>query len=222
VVMDDESRTEDPKKPIVQVKLDTGRGHPAVLVGSEQSRPARRARMPTSEARATELRRRADELALKRLELEEEIARRQRDLDAEWPEDLTRPHIPTVSAIDWKEQPSIPAEKIDWSHQGEPLRVRPTLGAIIATVGLAISIFSAGAYFYWGVKTHISNKQVHVPADGIPWGVRTTFETRKEAKIARTKLIHTIAEQRRAEHDQLKEYLVKALKPKRRRRRKRQ
>ena len=112
--------------------------------------------------------------------------------------------VPTMSAIDWKEQPPVPAEKIDWSKQGQPLRVRPTFGALAAAVGISVSILGAGAYFYWGVKTHLSSEQVHVPKDGIPWGVKRNYETKATATKARKKVSTDLKSVMQSEHGRLR------------------
>jgi hypothetical protein len=97
--------------------------------------------------------------------------------------------VPTVEAIDWGKQPAIPATKIDWQGQGEPLRVRPTLGTLIAILVGAASVLGAGAMFYWGVQSHVSDKAIHLKSNGtLPDLLSERYETRNEARVARTKL----------------------------------
>jgi hypothetical protein len=97
--------------------------------------------------------------------------------------------VPTVDAIDWAQQPPVPAEKIDWQGQGEPLRVRPTLGTLVAIVAACLSIVGAGAFFYWGVRTHVADQQIHLKPNGaLPDLLSERYETRKEARAARAKL----------------------------------
>jgi len=105
------------------------------------------------------------------------------------PEDLSQPAIATVEAIDWKQQPAIPANKIDWQGQGEPLMVRPTFGTLMAIVTAAVSVVGAGAFFYWGVRTHVSDQRIHLKPNGtLPELLSERYETRTEAKAARAKL----------------------------------
>jgi len=100
---------------------------------------------------------------------------------------------PGVTApIDWASQPQVPAEKIDWSRQGEPLRVRPTLSMMITLITLGVSVLGGGAYFYWGVRTHIEDQRIHLNGEGIGWGASARFETRVEARKARAKVVSTI------------------------------
>jgi hypothetical protein len=104
-------------------------------------------------------------------------------------EDDTGPRVPTVDAIDWDRQPPIPAEKIDWQGQGEPLRVRPTLGTLIAIIAAAVSLIGAGAFFYWGVRTHVADQRIHLRPNGtLPTLLSERYETRSEARMARAKL----------------------------------
>jgi len=204
----------------VKIEVTTGSGHKAITpemiiesrkhtkeqrgIYSQHTRPRR----STSEQDAFRLREAWDELEERREQLEKD-----------WPEDITHPRIPVVSGIDWDQQPSIPAEHIDWSGQGQPVRVKFTLGTMVGVVTMIMSILGAGAYFYWGVKTHIANQQIHVPPTGIPWGVPTKFETRKEARKARSRLHedlkHTITNENRL----LKQDVIKAIKRRYNRRR---
>lgn len=221
-----------PKPPVTVQISTTGRGHPVVTPDMLKKKEPkadhvvqpRRKRSPTTEQEKLDLRKQVEELEWERRKLEtatRDLKQRERALEAQWPPDLTRPQgIRTVDAIDWSEQPAIPAEKIDWSQQGEPLRVKPTLGSLMTVVVLLVSLFSAGAYFYWGVRLHINNKQIHVPNDGVPWGVKSQFETKKEAQTARTKLRKDISETVRKESGKL-EGLIRSMKPKRRRYRRR-
>jgi hypothetical protein len=165
----------------------------------------------TTAEQAIKLRSRAEQIELER-----------EQLYAEWPEDVTQPNIPTVAAPDWMKLPPIPAERIDWQGMGEPLRVRPTLGGFIAVAALGCSIIGAGAYFYHGVNSHVDNALIHVPKDGVPWGVSTQFETRAEAKAARKDLkksIDKIDDNVKASNKELKADLIMLLKPQRRGRR---
>jgi hypothetical protein len=102
--------------------------------------------------------------------------------------------IPTVQAIDWEKQPLIPAERIDWSRQGEPLRVRPTWGSMVTAIGILISLIGAAAFMYWETRSHIASAQKHLRTDGIGWGVPAAFESRDDAKQARDEMIKQINE----------------------------
>jgi hypothetical protein len=199
-------------KPSARVKLDTGLEHRAVKPGGEYAQHRKR---PTDETEKAKFR----EAWASVQEAQQHIEATKRRLTEEWPDDVTPVHdlIPTVQAINWDHQPSIPAEKIDWSRQGEPLRVRLSLSQIITLITLAVAVLGSGAAFYWGVRMHQENRQIHVPLDtGIPWGVGAKFETRKEAVEARTKLVTAIGDAMKTEHARLKEDIVKALKRRRR------
>jgi hypothetical protein len=154
-----------------------------------------------------------------------EMLESQRELDAtpvERPiEDTSQPRvaIPTIPAIDWDHQPSVPAEKIDWSKQGEPLRVRPTFGVMLTAVAMMVSVLGAGAYFYWGVWTHVDNEQIHLPKDGVPWGVKGAYETRAEAQGARKALHKEIVRTVNVAHDKLRNDLVREIRKRPRARR---
>jgi len=205
------------KPPTVAVRVTTGGGHKAItpdMIESEDTvtppqRPSRRRRSPTSEQEAAKLRAAWDELEATRRKMEDE-----------WPDDLTQPHIiPTIQAIDWQAQPPIPAEKIDWSKQGEPLRVRPTWGAMVVAISMIVSILGAGAYFYWGIKMHVTDQRIHLPGDGVPWGVKAVYETRKEARQARENLAADIVKTVKAEVSTVRQDVVRELRKSRRRRR---
>jgi len=193
------------------MQLDTGL-HRAVKPSSSEYSQHRK--KPSGEAEKAQFR----EAWASVNEAAKHVSATQQRLAEEWPDDMTPVHdIPLLAAaIDWERQPPVPAEKIDWSRQGEPLRVRPTLGTMITAIAMIVSILGGGAYFYWGVRTHHDNLQVHVPQSGIPWGVQAQFETRKEAKRSRTELVSEIRKVMKSDHDQLREDIVKALRRRRR------
>lgn len=191
-----------PQKPAVEVVISTSTDHDGRTYAHHK-----RTRPPTSEQEQITLKQQWQDLEWERAR----IQALRRELEIKWPPDVARPHIQTIEAIDWTEQPLVPAEKIDWSAQGEPLRVRPTVGAMLGLIALVASLLGAGAYFYWGVRLHIHNKSIHVPRDGVPWGVKSIFETRIEASRSRKKLRSDITESIRAAHNSLRHDVVKDL-----------
>jgi hypothetical protein len=202
-----------PKKPAARATIDTGQHAKAEKPGEY----AQHRKRPTGEAEKSQFR----EAWASVQEAQHHIESTKRRLSEEWPDDVTPIHdmIPTVQAIDWDQQPPIPAEKLDWSRQGgEPLRIRLSLGQIATAIGIAAALLGSGAAFYWGVRTHHENRQIHVPVTtGIPWGVTAKFETRDQAQAARNKLVLDIGTAMKDEHKKLKEDIVKALKRRRRR-----
>jgi len=182
----------------VAVKIGTGQNYPAVQASATEHHQDR----PDRDLHKEQLRRSW-----------EELERRRQELTAFWPEDITQPSgIPVCSAIDWTQQPAIPAEKIDWSKQGEPLRVKPTLGTMVAVISLIISILGGGAYFYWGVNSHIKNQQVHLPADGVPWGVKASYQTREDAARQHEKLHKEIVSEVKESNRKLRVDVIRAIK----------
>lgn len=201
-----------PKKPFPPVRVQlstTGRGYRSISSDMIEEERRVRTKKPTTES--------------ERISLHQEwerIREKQKELESKWPEDTPIPGvmIPTVRAIDWSEQPSIPAEQIDWSKQGAPLRVRPTIATFVTAISLAISILGGGAYFYWGVKTHMDNLLIHIPKDGIPWGVKISYETRNESSQNRKELVNVIHKKIESANSQLKQDLIQVLNPRKRRR----
>ena len=103
--------------------------------------------------------------------------------------EVSQPVVPTVGAIDWGRQPPIPADKIDWQGQGEPLRVRPTFGTLVTVLVASFSIIGAGAMFYWGVRSHCNDTRIHLKPDGtLPDLLSERYETRTEARAARARM----------------------------------
>jgi len=179
-----------------KVQITTGAGHPAITADMLHSartpptpleRPVPLRRPPTSEQESLRLK-----------YAWEDVERRRLELEARWPSDVERPRIATRPAIDWEHQPPIPAEKIDWSRQGVPLRVQPTAATFVMLTGILMSVLGSAAMFYWQVRTHLADRKIHVPADGVPWGIRATFETRPEAaenrKILRDRIVRELRE----------------------------
>lgn len=219
-------------KPPIPVRVETGT-HPSVRPrprkteyaqhrpGRSEGPPEPERRSPTGEREKVQLRHQWAKLEEERKTLEDQrktFEIKRQALAESWPHDVTMPGgIPTVDAIDWESQPPIPAEKIDWSAQGQPLRVKPTLGSMAAVITILVSLLGAGAYFYWGVKLHVQNHQLHLPADGVPWGVKASFETRKEATKARQKIKADIIETVKVENQKLKTDIIRAVKDTRRR-----
>lgn len=188
------SSSEEKTKPAIRVRVATG----------DTPRKHR-----TTSEQATALKDRARQIALEQAQLE-----------AEWPEDVTAPFpIPTIAGINWAQQPPVPAEKIDWSRQGEPLRVRPTVGGFLAIITLAASVLGSGAYFYHGVQAHVTNRQIHVPEKIVDSAFFGQFETHESAQGARKELsasISRIGQRVERSNDQLRDDLIRLLKENRR------
>jgi hypothetical protein len=163
-------------------------------------RPKRPATGPTERERLAEEWAALEEA---RTRIEEE----RRKLAEAWPEDVAPP-FRWAPVIDWAQQPHVPAERIDWSKQGEPLRVRPTIGTLVATIGIIVSILSGGAYFYWGVRTHVNSTALHLTSDGVGWGVPIKFETRTEAQTGRVAILREVQKLREDQQQTLSEVRV--------------
>jgi len=220
------------KPPSVQIRVSTDDKYPAVTLGNPLRKSTRELHSnPTRgeyhhqrkrQANASDLRRLAEEFGSDWLEdtvpgmpALDPLDRGDRSgFDRE--DDSVSGVIRTIPAIDWRLQPPIPADKIDWSGQGEPLRVRPTLGVIAAGLGVAASLLCSGAFFYFRTESHIDDDRQHADKNGLTWGVREYCETRSEARNAREAMLSAF-DKRLAERDeQLKREL--SSKPKKRRR----
>jgi hypothetical protein len=137
------------------------------------------------------------------------LERAEADIQARWPEDVTRPNpIGTYPAIDWRQQPPIPAEKIDWSHNGTPIRVRLTLGAMLTLVTTLCTVLGGGAYMIAQARAHMVDAQAHLdPSSGTGWGAAARFESRAEAAKAHTDMVQSLG----ARMDKLRDEIVQAL-----------